>query len=237
MLREFFYLVEMQFKEAKAYLPAILFFSLLFPVGILVAFGYITASPFKDYIISGTITFYISVGTTLAVAQTIANEREVGRLSLMIASGIPKEVYVISIAISNGLTTLLIVPILIVFGVLLLHIMVLSPLFLVIALVISLFMGIMMGMLIGLGFRTLRQVNQYSQIISFGLSFFAPVYFPYTFIPLPYRYLTLLEPTTYVSQSISLALAGKPSSLLWSLGALIYGILFLFVTNYIITRR
>ncbi|NON62265.1 ABC transporter permease, partial [Acidianus sp. RZ1] len=170
MFREFFYLLAMEFKQTKAYLPVALFFSVIFPIGILIAFGYITSSPFKTYIISGTIAFYISIGTTLSVAQTIANEREVGRISLISASGIPRELYILSIAISNGITTLLIVPILLIAGSLLLHIVVASPTYLIISILSSIFMGMMFGTLIGFGFRTLREVNQYSQIISFGLA-------------------------------------------------------------------
>lgn len=237
MFREFIYLLVMGFKETKAWLPIAIFFSVIFPIGILIAFGYITSSTFKSYLISGTITFYISIGTTLVVAQSIATERQQGRLSLLIASGIPKELYVIAIALVNGITTFLVVPILLIAGTLLLHIIISSPLLLIFSVLVSVFMGMMFGMLIGFGFKTIREVNQYSQIISSGLSFFAPVYFPYYLVPLPFRYLTLLEPTTYVSQSISYALQGNPESLLWALGASIYGIVFLVITNYIIRKR
>ncbi len=227
----------MEFKEAKIAIFAVIFFSIILPIGILVALGTIVSTIYKVYLISGTITFYMTIGTTLSIAQGLANERESGRLSLLLAAGISRELYSLSIAISNGLSALLVTPLLLIFGVLLFHLKVASPPLLVIAIISALFMGITMGMLIGFAFRTPRDVNQYSQIISFTLSFFAPVYFPYTFIPLPYRYLTLLEPTTYASQSISMALIGNTSSILWSIGDFVYGIIFLMASSYIIKKR
>jgi ABC-2 type transport system permease protein len=68
MLTEFVNLIIMQIKMIKAYLPAFLFFSILFPIGFMLVFGYISIHSLTPYIVAGTITFYISVGVLKSVA-------------------------------------------------------------------------------------------------------------------------------------------------------------------------
>lgn len=115
MLREFLDLVIMQLKTIKAYLPAFLFFSFLFPMELMLVFGYISIRELSPYVATGTITFYIYIGVLISVAQSLAFERSSGRFSLMRAAVIPKEVYAISIALSNGLATIIMIPIILVF--------------------------------------------------------------------------------------------------------------------------
>jgi len=233
MLREFLDLIVMQLKMIKAYLPVFLFFSILFPIGFMLVFGYISVKELTPYIVAGTITFYISVGVLTSVAQSLGFERNSGRFSLMVATGIPKELYAISIALSNGLATIIMVPIILALGAYFLHVVIGSVLYLIVALVSAIFMGSMFGMTLGLGIKNMYAVNQYSTIIGFVLSFFAPVYFPLTFIPLPFRYLTYIEPTTYVSQALYNAFIGNPLSLLWSLGIVIIGVIFVIISRYV----
>ncbi|WP_278465125.1 ABC transporter permease [Saccharolobus islandicus] len=237
MLSEFLNLIVMQLKMIRAYLPVFLFFSILFPIGFMLVFGYISIRSLTPFIVAGTITFYVSIGVLTSVAQSLAFERNAGRFSLMIATGIPREFYAISIALSNGIATLIMIPIILVLGSYLLHVEIKSIPFLLIALVSSLFMASMLGMALGLGIRNIYTVNQYSTIISFVLSFFAPVYFPVAFIPLPFRYLTYIEPTTYVSQALYYAFIGNPLSLLWSLGIIIFGFIFVILSRYVIRRQ
>jgi ABC-2 type transport system permease protein len=227
----------MQIKMVRSYLPSFLFFAILFPFGILISLGRIASQELTPYLISGTLTFYISVGTLTSVAQSVAAEREAGRISLIVASGVPREVYALSIVLSNGLTTLLIVPVIIVFGSLLLHTGVGSIPFLVVAVVCSVFMGSMLGMTLGFGIRNQNAVNQYSSILAFLLAFFAPVYFPPSEVPIPLRYLTFIEPTTEVSQAVYNALVSDPSSLLWSVGVVVYGFFLLFLARFLIRRQ
>lgn len=233
MLREFLDLIVMQLKMIKAYLPIFLFFSILFPIGFMLVFGYISVKELTPYIVAGTITFYISVGVLTSVAQSLGFERNSGRFSLMVATGIPKELYAISIALSNGLATIIMVPIILALGAYFLHVVIGSVLYLIVALVSAIFMASMFGMTLGLGIKNMYAVNQYSTIIGFVLSFFAPVYFPLTFIPLPFRYLTYIEPTTYVSQALYYAFTGSPLSLVWSLGIVIIGIIFVIISRYV----
>ncbi|BCU68123.1 multidrug ABC transporter ATP-binding protein [Sulfolobales archaeon HS-7] len=236
MIREFGSLIVMQFKTIRAYLPAFIFFSFFFPIGLLLMLGSISAPTSYTFIISGTVTFYIAIGTITSVAQTLAAEREAGRISLIVASGIPREIYVISVVLSNGVSTLIIVPLFILIGVIFFHVVIKSVLFLVLALISSTFMGSMMGMDLAFALRNTVAVNQYSSIISFVLSFFAPVYYPPSIIPIPYRYLTFIEPTTYVSQAINYSFSGSFESLMWVGGIVAFTIIFLYIGRRLMER-
>ena len=233
-MREFIDLIIMQFKTIKAYLAVFLFIPILFPIAIILVFGSISMKEFTPYIVAGTITFDISIGVITLVAQILASEKQSGRFSLMIAAGIPKEVYAISIALSYGLADILSIIVILLVGIYFLHLQVASIPYLAIAIIASIFMASVFGMTLGLGIKNPYAVYQYSQIIGLTLTFFAPVYFPITFIPIPFRYLAYLEPTTYVSQAIYNAFGGNPASLLWSLGIVIIGVIFVIISRYAI---
>jgi ABC-2 type transport system permease protein len=233
VLSEFLNLLKMQSKTTKNYIPAIIFFTVFMPLGLLLVFGLTAAQSFKGYAISGTVTFYVAVSIINSVAQSLAYERNAGRFSLMMASGIPRWVYAITIALSNGVPSLASITVILLLGEFFLRVRIESIPLLLLAIASSLFSASMLGMLMGLGIRSQQAVNQYSNILSLFLSFFAPVYFPLTFLPIPIRYLAFLEPTTYVSQAIYLSILGSPLSALWSLGSLGFGVILLFASKYL----
>ena len=233
MLRELLDLIIMQFKTIKAYLATFIFFPIIYPIAIILVFGSISAKEFAPYIVAGTTTFNISIGVITLVSQILATERQTGRFSLMVAAGIPKEVYAISIALSNGLADILSIIVTLLVGIYFLHLQVASIPYLIVTIIASIFMASMFGMALGLGIKNPYAVYQYSIIISMALSFFAPVYFPITFIPMPFRYLAYLEPTTYVSQALYNAFEGNPASLLWSLGIVVIGVIFVVISRYV----
>lgn len=234
MLEEFLDLLVMQFKAIKAYLPLMIFYAIFFPLAFMLAFGLLSVPSYYPNIISGTITFYISIGIFVSVSQSLSYERISGRFSLLVSTGIPKEIYALSVALSNGISTLVMIPVIAIIGYFLLHVVVKSVLFLLISLITSVFTSSMLGITLGLGIKNYYAVTQYSQILGFALTFFAPVYYPITYIPMPYRYLTLLEPTTYMSQAIYNAFIGSSFSLLWSFGIFIYGIILIVINRRIL---
>ncbi|BBD72113.1 multidrug ABC transporter ATP-binding protein [Sulfodiicoccus acidiphilus] len=234
-IEQFGQLLKMQLKMVKSYLPSVVFFSLFFPLGLLLLFKFVSAASASFYVISGTATFYVFVSVVSGVAQILAGERNRGRFSLMLAAGVPRELYSFTIAVSNGISTLVVLPVVIVLGELLLGVVV--PLeavpLLTVSAVLSLFSSSMLGMLLGLGIRSQRAVNQYSNVIAFVLSFFAPVYFPPSIVPIPFRYLTYLEPTTYVSQSLYYSLHGSLLALPWDVGVFLTGLIFAVASSFV----
>jgi ABC-2 type transport system permease protein len=213
----------MQMKTFKASIVSGIFFSLVLPIGLLKILKPITSSDFSLYAISGTLTFYLFLGTMLAVSQIIGLERRDGKFSLMIASGIPKELYMLSILFSNGFGTLIFIPILILVADFLYGVSPSNVISLIISLVLSIYVGSIMGTDLAFSTRNYYTINSLSQVISFGLIFFAPVYYPVSAVPVPLRYFTYLEPTTYISQSIYHSYVGG-NSIFYLMGLLIYGV-------------
>ncbi|BDC17904.1 ABC transporter permease [Acidianus sp. HS-5] len=238
MIKEFLNLVIMRLKTAKAYIASLIFFSVFFPIGLLLMMGSVARSSFSIYIIAGTITFYIAVSMINSVAQQIGYERETGRISLMISSGIPMQLSVLAIALCSGLQTIVVTPLMIFVGDAFLGITPLCIATLALTLLLSLVLGSMLGAFLAFLIRSVRAINQYSNILSFTLAFFAPVYYPPCVIPLPFRYLTYLEPTTYVSRAIYYSYLGQGlQALIWNLGIVIYSGVLIFGVTYLIKRQ
>jgi ABC-2 type transport system permease protein len=227
----------MDLKTIKAYIPSILFFSLFFPFGLLIMLGSVASAEFSTYVVVGTITFYISISLINSVAQSIGAEREYGRFSLMISSGIPVQLYALAIAFSNGLQTILVSPIIILAGDLFLRIKPDCIPLLAITLILSIFLGSMIGEALAFAIKNIYAINQYSNILSFTLAFFAPVYYPPCSVPMPFRYLTFLEPTTYISRAIYYSYVGMPKeALIWDLGIVIFTLVLIILINYLHKR-
>jgi len=219
VLRELTSLAEMFFKEAKAWLAASLFFAVMLPIAFVFGFSYIVRGPAIYYLISGMMVFDVAVTGMLVVPNSIGWDREDGRLSLMISMGVPLWAYALTSTLVNNLFA-------IGSGLLVLGVAVAMrylDVSLILALLVSSFQGSMVGLLIASRIRNLRVLQQVTQIVAFGFSFFAPVYFPLSVVP---RYLlpfAMLEPTTYAAQAIRLSLRGSPASLVWDLGTVVYG--------------
>jgi len=225
VLRELTSLAEMFFKEAKAWLAASLFFAVMLPIAFVFGFSYIVRGPAIYYLISGMMVFDVAVTGMLVVPNSIGWDREDGRLSLMISMGVPLWAYALTSTLVNNLfaigSGLLVLGVAVAMRYLAVSLSGLAMLTL--ALLVSSFQGSMVGLLIASRIRNLRVLQQVTQIVAFGFSFFAPVYFPLSVVP---RYLlpfAMLEPTTYAAQAIRLSLRGSPASLVWDLGTVVYG--------------
>jgi len=225
VLRELTSLAEMFFKEAKAWLAASLFFAVMLPIAFVFGFSYIVRGPAIYYLISGMMVFDVAVAGMLVVPNSIGWDREDGRLSLMISMGVPLWAYALTSTLVNNLfaigSGLLVLGVAVAMRYLAVSLSGLAML--ILALLVSSFQGSMVGLLIASRIRNLRVLQQVTQIVAFGFSFFAPVYFPLSVVP---RYLlpfAMLEPTTYAAQAIRLSLRGSPASLVWDLGTVVYG--------------
>ncbi|MGC9072434.1 MAG: ABC transporter permease [Acidilobus sp.] len=215
-------------KEAKAWLAVSLFYMVLFPVAMIFALGFLVRGPYVYYLVSGTITFQVALTGLLMVPSSLGVDREAGRLSLMISAGVPPWAYAVTASLVNNLMA--IGSALIVVGVAsamrYLSVTPLGVALLVPALIVSTFQGSMIGLAMAARIRNWRLLQQVDQIAAFGLTFFAPVYFPLALVPKYLLPLVMMEPTTYVAQAVRLSLTGSPLSLAWDLAALLYGLIF-----------
>ena len=234
MLRELESLVEMFVKESLTWIAVGLFFLVLFPISIIFAFGHIVARGYIDYLISGTITYQVALAGMLMVPNSLGMDREGGRISLILASGVPPWAYAIASSFVNNLfaiaSSLLIAGVGSALG--FLKVTPLSLGLLVLSLIVSTFQGSMIGLALASYVRNWRLLQQVTQIAAFGLTFFAPVYFPLSIVPGYLRPLALAEPTTYVAQAVRLSLAGSAASLAWDAATFAYGLAFAFIASW-----
>ncbi|ADL19818.1 ATP-binding protein involved in mithramycin resistance [Acidilobus saccharovorans 345-15] len=228
MLRELESLAEMFIKEARTWIAVNLFFMIVFPVAIIASFGYIVSRQDAYYLVSGTIVFQVALSGMLSVPNNIGMDRQGGRISIMIASGVPLWAYAMTSALVNNVFAVLSGLLIVGVAAALRYIAVsaVDVAYLTVALLLSTFEGSMVGLLIAARIRNWRLLQQVTQIASFTLTFFAPVYFPLSAVPRYLLPLAMLEPTTYAAQAIRLSLLGSPASLLWGLAALAYGAVF-----------
>lgn len=228
MLREILALAFMFIKEAKAWILVNIFFLIIFPIAMIFSFRYIIAGDMLYYLISGTITFQIAITGFVAVPQTIGMDRERGRLSLMIASGVPAWAYAMTSTLVNNIMAIASGFLIIGIAALIssLGISPISIVLLLASLMAGTFQGSMIGLALAAKIRNWRLLNQLTQLLGFGLTFFAPVYFPLGAVPKYLLPLAMLEPTTYIAQAVRLSLTGSYASLIWDAATLIYGVAF-----------
>jgi ABC-2 type transporter. len=228
VLREILALALMFIKEAKAWVLVNIFFLIMFPIAMIFSFRYIIAGDMLYYLISGTITFQIAITGFVAVPQTIGMDRDRGRLSLMIASGVPAWAYAMTSTLVNNIMAIASGFLIIGIAMLIssLGIRLISIALLLVALIVGTFQGSMIGLALAAKIRNWRLLNQVSQLLGFGLTFFAPVYFPLSVVPKYLLPLAMLEPTTYIAQAVRLSLTGSYISLPWDAATLVYGVVF-----------
>ena len=225
-MRELAALIEMFVKESKAYILANLFYLLFFPVAITLGFSYVVRGPYAAYFVAGTAVLEVSVATTLSVANWIAMDRDRGRLSFVMSTGVPSWGYAVSASFVNSVFAIATAYI-VFLAARSLGLVELGPEAAALALpalVASSFEGAMLGLLLASWVRNFRLLTQLSQVVTFVLVFFAPVYYPVAYVPPPLRPLVYLEPTTPQAMAVRLALAGSPLSLAWSAASAAYGV-------------
>ncbi|MCE4608484.1 MAG: ABC transporter permease [Caldisphaeraceae archaeon] len=229
MLKELSSLIEMFLKESRAWFIAIFFYAIVFPLAIVFGFSFVVSKNFAIFLVSGTITFQVAITSLTSVAQSLGMDRDRGRLSFMISTGIPAWGYAIASSFVNNLMGIvsgyMILAVASFLGLITINYM--EGFFLLVSLIIGTYTGSMFGLAMTAKIRNWRLLSQLALVFGFGFSFFAPVYFPLSYIPKYLIPLVYLEPTTYISQAIRLSMVANPSFILWNLYALLYGMVFM----------
>jgi ABC-2 type transport system permease protein len=133
------------------------------------------------------------------LAQSIGSDKQSKVYDLWVSLPVSPLVYVTSLALSLLPFSLLSAAVTIAAGVLafgvVLPLSIVPVLFVGFLLVWASTLGI--GFAIGVFGRTPRQINQIAQFVGIIMTFFAPVFYPVTFLPIPLRVLAYLWPITW----------------------------------------
>ena len=179
----------------------VLGFTVVFPIGILFFLNVLVAPAERTQVLVGTIMMEMALLNINVLAQTMGNDKESRFFDLWVSLPVSPVVYALSNALSilpfslaSALVTLGVavygfgVPI---------SLSVLPLLLGGFVLVWASTIGI--GFLIGAYGRSPRQINAYAQLIGIILTFFAPVFYPVSILPLPLRIVSYAWPLTWGS--------------------------------------
>ena len=192
-------------------LGPLLMFTFLLPLGILFFLGHLVGNlASQRQILVGSILLETALVTITSTAEQMAQDKQTRMYDLWVSTPVSPLTYLFSIALTNLPLTLISAATLLLaadafFGIGL-SALALAGVFLSLLLVFGSTLGI--GFLIGAYGRSPRATNTLANFAGAMLGFFAPVYYPVTIIPLPWRYLAYGWPLTWGSLLLDAVISG-----------------------------
>ncbi len=215
----------LQFRNALRDLGPLLMFFFLLPLGILFFLGHLAGGNLASQrqILVGSILLETALVNITATAEQMAQDKQSRMYDLWVSTPVSPIVYLLSISLTNLPLTLLSAGTLLLaadlfFGIGL-SLVALAVVFLALLLVFCSTLGV--GFLIGAYGWSPRATNTLANFAGSMLGFFAPVYYPVTIIPLPWRYLAYGWPLTWGSILLDGVISGTNGSLLLPVGVLV----------------
>ncbi len=209
--------------EAMRELGLVLGFSVVFPVGILFFLNVLAAPDLRVQALVGTIMLDMALLNVNALAQTIGQDKQTKIFDLWVSLPVRPAVYIGAIALSYLPFSLAAAGVTLAVGIVGFHIAVptavLPVLFAGFLLVWASTLGI--GFLIGMLGRTSRQINSQAQLIGILLTFFAPVFYPVTVLPVWLQYVAYAWPLTWGSRYLNAVVVGDSAVAAVSLAVLL----------------
>jgi ABC-2 type transport system permease protein len=197
--------------------PVVLMNTILAPLSFLTLIWFVSKGTLLiPAIIGGLIMTMFSSGTSLqGDLSHLKNDFKLQ--DMVVSSPTSASTYVLGIAISEliyYLPPILILSTLFYFFV---HVTVLQLFGIIVILIFVFLTSVSLGFALATFSSDIVQSSGYTRVLTTLFSTLAPVYYPITYIPLPYRYLAYLSPTTYaaqIAQNLSGTLASSTDELI-----------------------
>ena len=185
--------------EMKNY-PAVLIITVLSPLSFLTLIFFISGGTLLGVgIVGGLIMTMFSAGTSLqADLSHLKNDFKLQ--DMVVGSPTSASVYVVGMAISELIYTSPALTILAVLFALFVHVELAMVLGIVIVMLLIFLMSISLGFAFATFSSDIVQSFAFTRLLSLLFTTLAPVYYPITYIPMPWRYLAYLSPTTYAAE-------------------------------------
>lgn len=210
--------------ETTRELGLILGFTLLLPIGILFFLNVLVAPDARTQVLVGVVMMSVALLNINALAQSIGFEKQTKMLDLWVSLPVSPVVYVLANAFSLLPFTLLSVAV--TFAVAVAGFGFVLPLAVIPLLIVGMLLvwasTLGIGFLIGVYGRTPRQINMWAQLIGVLLTFFAPVFYPLTVLPVPLQVIAAAWPLTWGS-SFLLGILHSDLSAIVTGGAVLLG--------------
>lgn len=185
--------------EMKNY-PAVLVITVLSPLSFLTLIFFISGGTLLGVgIVGGLIMTMFSAGTSLqADLSHLKNDFKLQ--DMVVASPTSATVYVAGMALSELIySSPALVILALLFG-LFVHIELVAIIGIVIVMLLMFLMSISLGFAFATFSTDIVQSFAFTRLLSLLFTTLAPVYYPITYIPEPWRYLAYLSPTTYAAE-------------------------------------
>lgn len=185
--------------EMKNY-PAVLVTTVLSPLSFLTLIFFISGGTLLSVsIIGGLIMTMFSAGTSLqADLSHLKNDFKLQ--DMVVGSPTSASTYVTGMALSELIYSSPALIILAILFALFVHVTFLELLGIMAVMLLMFLMSISLGFAFATLSTDIVQSFAFTRLLSLLFTTLAPVYYPITYIPLPWRYLAYLSPTTYAAQ-------------------------------------
>lgn len=185
--------------EMKNY-PAVLIITVLSPLSFLTLIFFISGGTLLAVgIVGGLIMTMFSAGTSLqADLSHLKNDFKLQ--DMVVGSPTSASVYVAGMAMSELIYTSPALAILAALFGLFVHVELVMVLGIIIVMLLMFLMSISLGFAFATFSSDIVQSFAFTRLLSLLFTTLAPVYYPITLIPMPWRYLAYLSPTTYAAE-------------------------------------
>ncbi len=185
--------------EMKNY-PAVLVITVLSPLSFLTLIFFISDGTLLGVgIVGGLIMTMFSAGTSLqADLSHLKNDFKLQ--DMVVGSPTSATVYVAGMALSELIYSSPALVILALLFVLFVHIELVAIIGIVIVMLLMFLISISLGFALATFSTDIVQSFAFTRLLSLLFTTLAPVYYPITYIPEPWRYLAYLSPTTYAAE-------------------------------------
>ncbi len=230
-LRQLGIATRMLLVESTRELGIILGFTIIFPIGILFFLNQLVAPDLRVQVLVGTIMMETALLNINALAQSLGNDKSTRMFDLWVSLPINPIAYALSNALSLLPFTLASALITLGVAVAAFHVSIATSVFPLLVggfvLVWASTLGI--GYLVGVYGGTPRQINSTAQIVGIILTFFAPIFYPVTVLPLPLQAVAYLWPLTWGSEFLVAVVHGAGGTVLLAGSVLVVYVLAWFV--------
>ena len=212
--------------------PIILINTLLSPLSFLLVISFVSRGSLTQVAIEGAFMMTM-ISSGIGLQGDLSHLKNDFKLQDMVVSSPTKaQTYILGMAISELVYSIPAFIVLLILGVIFVSISIAGILTILVVLMTVFTFSIVLGFMLSTISTDIIQSWAFAGIISMFLSTIPPVYYPITYIPLPYRYVAYLSPTTYAAEIVQnasgfLSLSGGQILLDWIILITVTIVLFL----------
>lgn len=182
--------------------PIMMVNTMLAPIGFLLVIFFVSHGKLLNVAIMGALIMtMVSSGVSLQ-GDLSHLKNDIKLQEMLVSSPLRMRTYILGMAMSELVFSLPNIVILIVLTVLFVKATLLDFVYVALALSMSLIFSTSLGFFFSTISRDIVESWAFSGLVSIVLSTLPPVYYPITYIPMPFRYLAYLSPTTYAAMLI-----------------------------------